>query len=121
MTKSKNSKYQGQGLAQVTGLGVENWGTEATNRLIEDLGPFRIKIAEYVVHGEIYYEAAPVGWMLVEDGPTWRDMMVWVTETFSSTANDGVWTSGQRWYANNSRFYFRNVEDRDWFILKWSN
>ncbi len=50
----------------------------------------------------------------------WADMMQWMIDTFGPTTLDGVWTPDQRWYANNAKFWFRNVKDRDWFVLRWS-
>jgi len=47
-------------------------------------------------------------------------MVGWCVETFGPTTDDGVWTPGQRWYVNNARFWFKDVKDRDWFILRWS-
>ena len=26
---------------------------------------------------------------------------------------------GERWYANNSKFWFRNKQDLEWFLLRW--
>jgi len=50
----------------------------------------------------------------------WSDMMSWMVATFGPTTLDGAWTPDQRWYANNAKFWFRDVKDRDWFVLRWS-
>ncbi len=123
MKKINGNVYQGRGLTQLTGRdsGMGNWSLEAITRLRDDLGHFRIKLAEYEVHGETYYTATPVGWMLADIDITWKNLLDWVTETFGPTAQDGVWSAGERWYANNASFYFRNLEDRDWFLLRWSH
>ena len=110
--------FKGQGLTQLTSK--SNWSTEAVNRLKDDLGPFHIKTGVYEIHGEAYHELRPVGWMNVDDKINWLQMMSWAIENFGPTPEDGVWTSGARWYANNARFYFRNIEDRDWFLLRWT-
>jgi hypothetical protein len=50
----------------------------------------------------------------------WNEMMAWMIQTFGPTAHDGVWTPSMRWYANNSKFWFRNEKDLTMFILRWS-
>jgi hypothetical protein len=50
----------------------------------------------------------------------WRGMMEWCVETFGPAPEDGVWTPGARWYANNAKFWFSAEADRDWFLLKWA-
>jgi hypothetical protein len=121
MKKSNINGYQGRGLTQLTGRGMGNWSLDAIVRLKDDLGPYRIKLSEYDIYGETYHAATPVGWMLDDKNITWKEILDWVTETFGPTAEDGVWSAGERWYANNSSFYFRNLEDRDWFLLRWSH
>ena len=118
---NKISQFQGRGLMQITGrqLGKSKWTTEAITRLQDDLGPFKLKLSEYDFNGTTYYIVKPVGWMHKGE-LTWNDMMTWVIDTFGPTARDGVWTPGQRWYANNARFYFKDIKDRDWFVLRWS-
>jgi hypothetical protein len=67
------------------------------------------------VSGKEYLTVAPMN----AEGK-WADMMEWMVTTFGPTAKDGVWTPNQRWYANNAKFWFRDVKDRDWFVLRWS-
>jgi hypothetical protein len=43
-----------------------------------------------------------------------------MVSTFGPSAEDGVWTPDQRWYANNSKFWFREEKDLEWFMLKWA-
>lgn len=95
------------------------YSKEALKRLFDDLGPYTLKLSEYDFAGEIYYVVQPCGWMHRGE-LTWNDMICWVVETFGPTAYDGVWTPGERWSANNARFYFKDVKDRDWFVLRWS-
>jgi hypothetical protein len=50
-------------------------------------------------------------------------MEAWSIETFGS-AIDSIWEASPdliygRWYMNNSKFWFRNEEDRTWFMLRW--
>lgn len=83
----------------------------------------KLKVEEGRVYGARYYVIHPVPeWDLDGDwggAYTWNRMVEWMVETFGPTAKDGVWTPGQRWYTNNARFYFRNEQDRDWFLLRW--
>jgi hypothetical protein len=92
----------------------------AVERLIDDLGPFKLKLSVIEIHDESYYEVRPVGWMHKHE-LQWNDMITWVVDTLGPTAKDGVWTPGQRWYCNNARFYFKDIKDRDWFVMRWSS
>lgn len=76
---------------------------------------YRLDISEGRVAGARYYTVEPVGQC------DWYEMQKWMVETFGETADDGVWTPGERWYANNSKFWFRNRKDLDWFVLRWSS
>ena len=115
------TQFKGKVLATLTGRGSgKGWTKQAVNRLIDDLGPFKLKLDQIEFNGESYYEVKPVGWMH-KDELQWNDMLTWVVETFGPTAKDGIWTPGQRWYCNNARFYFKDIKDRDWFVLRWSS
>ena len=118
----KIEQFKGKELVTFTGrqMGKSTLNSKAAiERLMEDLGPFRLKLDEYLYNGELYYEVKPVGWMH-KDELQWNDMLSWVIDTFGTTAKDGVWTPGQRWYCNNARFYFKDIKDRDWFVMRWS-
>ncbi len=84
----------------------------------------KLVVDEGRVYGARYWTVHPeITWDLNGDWgniDSWQSMMEWMVETFGPTPEDGVWTPGARWYSNNARFYFRNAEDRDWFILRWS-
>ena len=67
------------------------------------------------VFGHDYLTVAPMN----AEGQ-WSNMMEWMVTTFGPTSQDGVWTTDQRWYVNNAKFWFRNAKDRDWFVLRWS-
>ena len=118
---NKMTKFKGKGLISMYGrqMGKSTMSDQAVERLIDDLGPYKLKLSVIEIHDESYYEVKPVGWMH-KDELQWNDMITWVVETFGPTAKDGVWTPGQRWYANNARFYFKDIKDRDWFIMRWS-
>ena len=70
---------------------------------------------EGTVYGEKYYVVSPMN-----ASAYWNDMMEWNIGIFGPSAKDGVWTPGMRWYANNSKFWFRNEADRTMFILRWA-
>jgi hypothetical protein len=91
------------------------------------VGKITSKKVEYImllghgtVYGEQYYTVAPP-----RAGVLWRDMAEWCEETFGSSTGS-IWHdnlapgSGERWYQNNSKFWFRSEADQTWFILKWS-
>ena len=71
------------------------------------------------VYGEQYYTVDPMGLH------PWREMEAWCTETFGPTVGS-IWGEspvpepGQRWYQNNSKFWFRSEADQTWFVLRWS-
>ena len=96
---------------------------EASRRLAKDIDtevlmtamdwkPF--VLSEGRVYGARYLTVHP------GNGWHWNEMMDWMIQTFGPTAHDGVWTPNMRWYANNSKFWFRNEADLTMFILKWS-
>lgn len=84
----------------------------------------KLELEEGRVYGARYWVVHPVPeWDLAGDWGSihkWDRMVEWAVKTFGPTPEDGVWVSGQRWYVNNARFYFRNEPDRDWFLLKWA-
>lgn len=83
---------------------------------------YELNISTGTVSGTKYYIAKPTwnpskhGWYNQE----WNDMMTWCVKMFAPTAEDGVWTPGERWYANNSKFWFRDEADLLMFVLRWS-
>ena len=83
----------------------------------------KLEIDEGRIFGARYYTVHPVpGWDLTYDWggvDTWNEMMEWCVATFGPAPEDGIWTPGSRWYANNARFWFRNEADRNWFLLRW--
>jgi hypothetical protein len=73
------------------------------------------------IFGSRYYTVRP---LFPAHAPTWfrkewDDMLQWCVETYGPTPEDGVWTPGSRWYANNAKFWFRNEADQTLFVLKW--
>jgi hypothetical protein len=82
--------------------------------LMSALGWHELTLSEGRVYGARYLTVHP------NNGAHWNEMMEWMVETFGPSSDDGVWTPSMRWYANNSKFWFREAKDRDWFVLRWS-
>jgi len=70
------------------------------------------------VYGSQYYTVAPPMGLM-----PWREMEAWCIETFGSSTGS-IWAAwqepGERWYMNNSKFWFRDEADQTWFLLRWS-
>ena len=50
-------------------------------------------------------------------GPEWLRMSQWMVETFGNTD----WsTPGGRWVGSDRKYWFRDEQDRTFFILRWS-
>ena len=82
----------------------------------------KLKCDEGKVFGARYYTVRPE--FNFEDivsisNITWNKMVEWCVETYGPTPSDGIWTPGARWYVNNRTFWFRKIEDRNWFMLRW--
>ena len=67
------------------------------------------------VFGKTYYVVHPRG-----IGHSWHNMTEWLIQTMGATNKQGAWYPDERWYANNSRFWFRNETDRTMFLMRWS-
>jgi hypothetical protein len=88
---------------------------QTIDRLMRDLNSMPIEelvLSEGTVYGSRYYCVSP-------QGGNWLEMEQWCKDSFGPTSADGVWTANMRWYANNRKFWFRSVKDRDWFIIRW--
>jgi len=76
--------------------------------------------ASGTVYGKRYYTVAPPMWE-----SDWPAMELWCEETFGPTGS--LWRetknltpeTNQRWYANNSKFWFLDEKDLNWFVLRW--
>ena len=85
-----------------------------TEVLMSAMGWHELELSEGRVYGARYLTVHPTnGWH-------WNEMMEWIVTTFGPTAHDGVWTPNMRWYANNSKFWFREEKDLTMFIIRWS-
>lgn len=112
-------KYQGRGVLMTTGRGM---GKSTFARLWNDImdQPIQdLELGEGRIYGARYYTVRPVG-------GNWLDMETWCTETFGQGSRS-LWGEktapepAQRWYMNDRKFWFREVKDRDWFILRWNS
>jgi hypothetical protein len=72
------------------------------------------ELSKGTVYGTEYSTVHP------NNGSAWNEMMAWMIEQFGPSADNGVWTPDQRWYANNAKFWFRDEKDLLVFVLKWS-
>lgn len=105
------------------GVGKSMFSAQALERLMRDLNSQPISdlvLSEGRVYGARYYCVEPVG-------GNWREMEDWVIQTFGASTGS-IWAQEvdkatplqcERWYANNRKFWFRTLKDRDWFIIKW--
>ena len=75
---------------------------------------YKLELDEGRVYGARYLTVHP------SNGSAWNEMMEWCVKMFGPTAKDGVWTPDERWYANNSKFWFRDEADLLMFVLRWS-
>lgn len=94
------------------GLFQKMFNDMMTNRPITDL-----VLEENRVNGSRYHTVEPVG-------GHWSDMEKWCLETFGEPGEiwptqDFAWPEAPRWMQNNRKFWFRNLKDRDWFIMRW--
>ena len=85
-----------------------------TEVLMSAIGWHKLELSEGRVYGARYLTVHP------NNGAKWNEMMAWMILTFGPSAEDGVWTPDMRWYANNSKFWFRDEKDLTMFILRWS-
>jgi len=79
-----------------------------------------LNIEDATVYGIKYYTVKP--FRSINENIVWDDVMSWCISTFGPSGtedNPGVWTPYERWYANNSIFWFRDKKDLEWFVLKW--
>lgn len=106
---------RGSGKSQIT----------AYHRLWKDIMEANTKVTDIVlsegtVYGSRYLTAAPIG-------GNWYEMASWCFETFGDTRS--IWSETknftpkplQRWYINNRKFWFKEVKDRDWFVIRWNS
>lgn len=85
-----------------------------TQVMMSALGWMAFELSEGTVYGKKYLTIHP------NTGNKWDAMLEWCVNTFGASAKDGVWTPDQRWYVNNAKFWFRDKQDLEWFVLKWS-
>jgi hypothetical protein len=105
------------------GKSILNSQMTAYKRMFDDIWVKPIQdlvLSEGTIYGSRYYTVEPVG-------GSWIDMETWCLDTFGSTGN--IWSETknltpeplQRWYTNNRKFWFKELKDRDWFVLRWNS
>lgn len=97
----------------------------ALKRLMDDIMSQPVSelvMSEGKVYGARYHCVEPIG-------GNWREMEDWCITTFGASTGS-IWAEqvdkkapapGERWYANNRKFWFRSLKDRDWFIIRWNS
>lgn len=75
--------------------------------------PSKLILGTGTAFGVKYHLAEPVGM-------DWVAILKWCTETFGEMSHIKDGDKG-RWYINNRTLYFRNLKDRDWFVLRWNS
>jgi hypothetical protein len=100
-------------------IGKSHWTNVAIKRLMDDLQSRPVEdliLREGTVFGARFYIIEPVG-------GNWVDMESWCDQSFGPVSN--VWDMKKdkyqvgRWYLNDRSIWFRDIKDRDWFILRW--
>lgn len=83
---------------------------------------FKFIVHEGRIHGARYITVHPhTMWWHDEFSSYWDKWHNWCTENFGNVPDDGVWSPGGRWYANNGKFWFRKEADATAFLLRWDN
>lgn len=82
-----------------------------------------LKIEEGRVYGARYYTVKPMLVWGQDDANMWSTMEEWSITAFGKTTRS-IWADcphlSERWYMNNSKFWFREPKDLSWFVLRWS-
>ena len=80
----------------------------------------------YHIHGEPYHTVRPTAVIRIEQ---WDHMLSWAQQQFGTACNFEpgcvgqrvqVSSVGERYYVDNTRFWFRHSRDRDCFVAHWT-
>lgn len=80
----------------------------------------------YHIHGEPYHTVRPTAVIRIEQ---WDHMLSWAQQQFGTACNFEpgcvgqrvqVPSVGERYYVDNTRFWFRHSRDRDCFVAHWT-
>lgn len=86
-------------------------------RLLDDIRQTPVQgmtVSQGTVFSRPYHTVEP-------HGGSWLDMESWCCNTFGEPGSVwGDFTTNNRWYMNNSRFWFRDQKDLAFFLMKWS-
>ena len=96
-----------------------------TELLMSLLGWNRIEVSDGKILGSHYNTAKPVyddgAYAITGRSAKWDKAVEWCVEQFGPTRLP--WQSNgklERWYVNNSIFWFKNEEDLTLFLLRWA-
>lgn len=62
--------------------------------------------------GNEYYSVEVNGRSTFGDYPLWVEMINWANDQFGGDHN--------RWSVSTKRFFFRDRQDLEWFLLRWA-
>lgn len=102
-------------------VGKSIWTNKAVERLMKDLMNRPVEdliLNEGRIHGAKYHTVEPVG-------GNWVAMEAWCIQTFGEPGEiwpkeEFGWPDNMRWCMNNRKFWFRDEQDRDWFLIRWN-
>ena len=86
---------------------------------IAEISKIILDCSEGTVYGQTYFTVHPHSGLYARMTEKWQEMLEWMIATFGPAPKDGIWSPGGRWYANNSKFWFRDKKDFEWFLLRW--
>ena len=72
-------------------------------------------------HGCKYHTVSPFlnSWSLSANNDKWNEISQWCYDTYGKPG-DPFTDVAERWYLNNSAYWFRDESDLTMFILRWS-
>ena len=82
----------------------------------------KIDVEEKRLNGARYYTASPYvdGLNSVETLREWLVLEDWCWDNFGERPMNRWPDSGDRWFANNNAFWFKDEQDLMMFMLRWS-
>ena len=71
------------------------------------------------VFGHLYHTVEPRNIEWQDSRRMWDDIFLWCSQMFGEVGSPWQTEPNRRWYANNSKFWFRDEKDLAWFMLRW--
>lgn len=81
----------------------------------------KLTIEQKKWHGCKYTAVKPflTSWSISENNDLWNEISQWCYDTYGKPG-DPFTGDAERWYLNNSAYWFRTEEDLMMFMLRWS-